>query len=219
MSSDELAEPKTEAERRALTRALILNVGLSIALAGVGLFADSSALLSNAIDNASDAAVYAVSLFAATRGVLWKVRAAQLSGVMLLLVVGGVMVDVVRRFVQGAEPVGVAIMAMAFVAAAVNIYCLRILIAHRTGDVHLRATWTFSINDLLSNSGAIVAGGLVLWLGRAWPDLVIGLAVAAVVAKGGVDILLDARRTLREESTKEQQTGVRGVGSRKGAAP
>lgn len=62
MSSDQQDQPKTQAERRALSRALLLNVGLSIALAGVGIFADSSALLSNALDNASDAAVYALSL-------------------------------------------------------------------------------------------------------------------------------------------------------------
>ena len=68
MSSDELNEPKTEAERRALSRALLLNLGLSAALALAGVFASSSALLANALDNASDAAVYAISLYATTRG-------------------------------------------------------------------------------------------------------------------------------------------------------
>lgn len=67
MSSDELDKPRTEAERRALSRGLFLNLGLSAALALAGVFASSSALLANALDNASVAAVYAISLYAVTR--------------------------------------------------------------------------------------------------------------------------------------------------------
>jgi Co/Zn/Cd efflux system component len=173
----------------------VYQAGLLVA----GVLASSSALLANALDNASDVVVYALSLFEATRGVCWKVRAASVSGVVLLIVAVGVTVDVMRRLVEGAEPVGLAIMAMAVVAAVVNILCLRILSGHRTEDVTLRATWTFSVNDLLSNLGVLFAGGLVLWLGQAWPDLVIGLVIAVVVAKGGIEILLDARRTSREQ--------------------
>ena len=75
MSSDELDEPKTEAERPARSRALSLNLGLLAALALVGVIAGSSALLANALDNASDTAVYASSLYATTHGVRWKVQA------------------------------------------------------------------------------------------------------------------------------------------------
>lgn len=198
--SVETHEPNSDAERRALFAALLLNIGLAAGLVVVGVAASSSALLANALDNASDAAVYALSLFAATRGPRWKVRAARVSGIALLIVAVGVTVDVLRRLIEGAEPVGLAIMAMAVVAAIVNILCLRILSGHRTEDVTLRATWTFSINDLLSNLGVLVAGGLVLLLGQPWPDSAIGLVIAVVVAKGGVDILLDARRTSREQS-------------------
>lgn len=61
----------------------------------------------------------------------------------------------------------------------------------------MRAAWTFSINDLVANVGVLVAGLLVAWLGQAWPDLVVGFAIALVAAKGGTDILMDARRTAR----------------------
>lgn len=198
--SVETREPNSDAERRALLAALLLNVGLSAGLLVAGVLASSSALLANALDNASDVAVYSLSLFAATRSVLWKVRAASVSGIALLIVAVGVIIDAVRRFVEGAEPIGFAIVVIAIIAAAINILCLRILSSHRTEDVTLRATWTFSINDLLTNLGALIAGSLVLWLGQAWPDLVIGLLIAVVAAKGGIEILLDARRTRREKS-------------------
>ena len=124
---------------------------------------------------------------------------------MLLIVAAGVVADIVRRFITGAEPTGLAIVAMALIATVINIYCLWLLSAHRVGDVNLCATWTFSVNDHLSNLGALLAGGLVVLLGRAWPDLVIGLCVAVAVAMGGVNILRDAWRTRREQDVLRQR--------------
>lgn len=196
--------PKSGAERRALRWALVLNVGLAVGLAITGMVADSSALIANALDNTSDALVYAISLYAATRGTGWKVRAARFSGVTLLVLGAAILIDVVRRFFGTPEPLGALIIAMAVVAAAVNILCLMILKTHRAGDVNLRAAWTFSINDMLSNLGVLLAGVLVMWLGRPWPDLVVGLAIAAVAAKGGMEILLDVRRVGREAGKSPQ---------------
>lgn len=200
MAEDELGhEPTTQAERRALFAVLLLNIGLASGLAVGGWLWSSSALIANALDNASDAAVYAISLYAVTRGAHWKLRAAQLSGVMLLAVAGLVVVDVVRRFTQGSEPVGSAIIGTALAAMLVNLLCLRILAQHRDRDVALRSTWAFSINDFVSNLGAVLSGALVLWLGDSWPDLVVGIIVALVVGKGAVAILLDVRRTRAEQ--------------------
>ena len=58
----------------------------------------------------------------------------------------------------------------------------------------MKAAETFSFNDFASNGGILIAGGLVLWLGQAWPDLVVGVLVAAIALKGGIDILRDAAR-------------------------
>jgi cobalt-zinc-cadmium efflux system protein len=187
MSNDEFEfEPKSEAQRRVLFLALLLNASLTAGLGITGWIADSSALVANALDNASDAAVYAISFFAVARGARWKARAAQLSGLMLLEFAAGVLADVVRRFIVGAEPVGPIMMVMAVIAAIVNILCLKLLRSHREDDVNLRAAWTFSINDLLSNLGVLAAGVLVIWLGRSWPDWVIGLAIALCSTRSNV---------------------------------
>jgi Co/Zn/Cd efflux system component len=82
---------------------------------------------------------------------------------------------------------------MAVVAALVNYICLRLLQRLTAPDVNLRAARTFSANDFIANAGILVAGALVLWTGKAWPDLVVGLAVAGIAAWGGVDILRDAQ--------------------------
>ena len=188
---------KRSYERRALLLALILNVALAGSLFTAGILGDSSGLIANALDNASDAGVYAIAMFAVARGALWKVRAARVSGIMLLVLSASVIADVVRRFLTSAEPVSRIMIVMAAVAVVVNVASLWVLRGLDRDEVHVRATWTFSINDFLSNLGVLVAAFLVARLDRAWPDLVAGLAIAALAAKGGVEILLDARRTAR----------------------
>lgn len=182
-----------QAQRRTLLVVLILNALLFVGLGIGGLLADSSALIANAADNASDSLVYLLSFLAVGRGVHWKRRAARLSGILLLVFAGLVILDVGRRWLFGAEPFGVTMMVMALVAAAINLLCLILIRRAQSDDVNMRAAETFSFNDFASNGGILVAGGLVMWLGQAWPDLVVGVIVAIIAVKGGLEILKDAK--------------------------
>lgn len=179
--------------KRILRQVLLWNLGLFSGLGVAGWMADSSALLANALDNGSDAAVYLLSYIAIDRRPAWKRGAASVSGVMLLLFAAAVMADVVRRWLYGAEPLGPVMMVLALVAAAINMWCLVLLRRIRSDDVNMKAAETFSLNDFISNGGVIVAGGLVLWLGTSWPDLVAGALIAAVALKGGIEILKSVR--------------------------
>ena len=179
---------------------LALNAGLAVARGVGGWSADSSALLANAVDNASDAAVYLISFLAIGRAAAWKRGAARFSGVMLLIFGAGVLLDAGRRFLVGTEPIGPTMMGLAIVAAIINLICLQLIRRQDSGDVNMKAAETFSFNDFASNGGILVAGGLVLCLDQAWPDLVVGVLVAAIAVKGGVDILRDAARTKTQEN-------------------
>ena len=187
-------------QRQTLLVVLILNALLFVGLGLAGLIADSSALLANAVDNASDAAAYLISFLAVGRAASWKRGAARASGVLLLLFALGVLIDVGRRWWLGTEPIGWTMMALALVAAVVNLICLGLLRRSRKDDVNMRAAETFSLNDFASNGGILVAGALVLWLNQAWPDLVVGLIVAGIAVKGGLEILNDAHE--ESESSK-----------------
>lgn len=180
-------------ERRILRLVLGLNVLLVVGLALGGVVGESSGLIANALDNASDSVVYAISLFAVGRAARWKLRAARASGVLLALFAVGVLVDAYRRFRTGSEPVGLMMMGMGVASAAVNLYCVRLLRGVTADDVNIRAATTFSVNDAVSNVGILVAGVLVAWTGRMWPDLLVGVAVALVAVWGGIEILRDAR--------------------------
>jgi Co/Zn/Cd efflux system component len=183
------------AQRRTLLVVLVLNAALFAGLGLAGILADSSALIANAVDNASDAVVYLLSFLAVGRSLLWKRRAARTSGILLLIFAVGVLLDAGRRWLFGAEPLGMTMMAMALVAAITNVICLVLIRRAQSDDVNMRAAETFSFNDFASNGGILVAGGLVMWLDQAWPDLVVGVIVAIIAVKGGLEILEDARRT------------------------
>lgn len=184
-------------ERRTLWIVLLLNAAISAAFFVTGLVGDSSALIANGVDNLSDAAVYALSIAALTRGTVWKTRAASVSGIMLLVFAVGILADVVRRYIYGSEPIGSDMMVMSAIAGVVNYVCLRLLQKLDAPDVNLRAATTFSFNDFVSNGGILVAGGLVIWLKTNWPDLIVGFLTAAIAIKGGLEILKDAGNEAR----------------------
>ena len=186
---------------------LWLNVAIAIGFFVVGYFADSNALLANGLDNSSDAIVYALSLLALARSRIWQRGAARFSGVMLLVFAAGVIADAVRRFVEGSEPGGFMMLAMAAVAAVVNLICLRMLQRTEDKDVSMRAATTFSFNDFIANGGIIIAGIVVMLTGANWPDLVVGVAVACIALYGGIQILCDAHMDIHDEEGSEHRKG------------
>lgn len=190
-------------KRRTLWIVLALNVAIAIGFFATGALADSSALIANGLDNSSDALVYALSLLALTRSAKWKRGAARVSGVMLLVFAAGVLADAVRRYFTGSDPVGTTMMVMAVIAGIVNLYSLYLLKRLQEPDVNLRAATTFSFNDFISNGGILVGGALVVWLGSNWPDLAVGIGIAAIAIKGGVDILRDAHGEYDKERGHE----------------
>ena len=200
MSGGHEVDAGSPEKRKTLWVVLWLNVAIAIGFFAVGYFADSNALLANGLDNSSDAIVYALSLLALTRSRPWKRGAARFSGIMLLVFSAGVIFDAYRRFVEGSDPGGMLMMAMAFVAGLVNLYCLRLLQKVENKDVYMRAATTFSFNDFISNGGIIIAGIVVLITGANWPDLVVGIAVACIALYGGVQILRDTHMDVHDEA-------------------
>jgi len=152
-------------QKRTLLIVLVLNFSLFVALGVGGVLADSSALLANALDNASDAAVYLISFLAVGRALIWKTRAAGVSGVMLLIFAGVILVDVVRRMIVGAEPMGWTMMGLAVVAAVVNLICLELIRRQKSDDVNMKAAETFSFNPDRRRLGD-VAGPVLARSGR-----------------------------------------------------
>lgn len=187
------------ADRKILVAVLLINLAQSVAGVALGFWAASTALVGAGLDNLADASVYAVSLYAVGRAVQVKVRAARLSGYLLIGLGVMLFVEVLRRFFGGEEPVGPAMMAMAAVNAILNLVCLRLLKRHRGEDVNFTASAIFTNNDSIVNGAIVLSGALVMSLGSNIPDLVLGLIVAGIAANGGREILERARKAAAEE--------------------
>lgn len=155
----------------------------------VGWRAQSTGLIADSLDMLADAAVYGIALYAVGRSSNIKLRAAHLSGWLQLALVMGALSEVVRRFLFGSEPVSTLMMSMGLVALIANVWCLLLVSKNRHGGAHMKASWIFSANDVIANTGVILAGALVAWTGSSYPDLIIGLIIAMVVLSGAIRIL------------------------------
>ncbi len=188
-------------DRRILLYVLMINLAQTALGMGVGVWASSTALIGAALDNLADASVYGVGIYAVGRSVRAKVAAARLSGWLLIglsiLLVG----EVIRRFMGSEAPIGLAMMAMAAVNAAINVLCLRLIRRHRGEDVNFKASAIFTSNDSIVNMAILASGILVLWLGSNMPDLILGIVAALFAANGGREILEHARKASRATST------------------
>lgn len=180
-------------ERSTLTILLAINAVMFVAEFVGGWWAQSTGLIADSLDMFADAAVYGVSLYAVGKAASSQVTAARLSGYFQLLLALGALAEVIRRFVTGSEPEAPAMMAISLVALIANVACMALISKHRTGGVHMRASWIFSTNDVIANVGVILAGGLVALTGSHLPDLIVGSVIATVVLSGAVRILRLAR--------------------------
>ena len=194
----EAPEVKTAQERRVLRVALVLNAAMAVIGGLAGWIAQSAGLLADALDMFADATAYTIALLAIGRSALFKIRAATLSGSILLVLGAGVLFEVGRRLIYGAEPLSEWMIGTALLSLVVNLAVLRLLAPMKSGEVHLRATWLFTRADVVANLGVIIAGLLVLWLGVPYPDFVIGALIGLYVIREAIEILRDAREEASE---------------------
>ncbi|MEG4119148.1 MULTISPECIES: cation transporter [unclassified Microcoleus] len=187
-------EAKNAAERKTLRILLLINGTMFVVGIVAGVLADSTALVADSLDMFADASVYTMSLYAVGKSAHHKNRAATLSGIFQITLAVMVVVDVIRRFVWGSSPESGWMMAMAFLALIANSYGLYLLSKHRKGEVHMRASWIFTQNDVIANFSVIVAGFLVTLFNSRFPDLIVGFGIASLVVWGGISIIRDAQR-------------------------
>ncbi|MEA5478272.1 cation transporter [Pseudanabaena galeata UHCC 0370] len=187
-------EAKNKAERKTLRILLLLNSIMFVLGIVAGTISHSTALIADALDMFADASVYTISLYAVGKSAHYKNRAATLSGIFQITLAVMVVLDVIRRFVWGSSPESGWMMAIALLSLIVNSYCLYLLSKHRQGEVHMRASWIFTQNDVIANFSVIIAGLLVNLLNSRFPDLIIGLSIASLVVWGGISIIRDSQR-------------------------
>ena len=178
-------------QKKVLWSVLIINLVFFILEMSYGLVSKSMGLIADSLDMLADSFVYAISLVAVGKSLIYKKAVAKIAGyfqIVLSLIGLG---EVIRRIIYPVEFPNYLIMIIISIFALIgNGICLYLLQKSRDKEeAHMKASLIFTSNDVVINLGVILAGILVYWLNSNMPDLIIGTIVFIIVSKGAFRIL------------------------------
>ena len=214
---------------------LLWSVGLNQLLTAgqvvAGIVSGSSALLSDAAHNFSDANSLLIAYIArrvsrreADERYTFGYRRAELIGAVinltLLAAVGVYLVyEGVSRLFNPQPIIGWLMAAAAAVALVVDAATAGLLWAMSRGSANVRAAFVHNIVDALGSLAVLIGAAAVMWLGWTWVDPVLTLLISAYVLWQAVTLLPGAARILMEGAPVdfafgrlvERASGVDGV--------
>ncbi len=190
-TTDDASLPEKDAvQKKILWWVLGINFGFFLIEMTTGWISHSMGLIADSLDMLADSIVYALSLFAVGGTIARKNKVARASGYfqMGLAILG--FAEVLRRFLTDTEmPIFGWMIIISILALAGNIISLWLINKAKSSESHMQASAIFTSNDIIVNSGVILAGVLVYFLDSKWPDLIIGAIVFSFVLKGAIRIL------------------------------
>ena len=195
-----------------LGRAFVIGIGLNLAFvvaeAGAGLVADSTALLADAAHNLGDvlglgmawgAAVLARRKRTARRTYGLRrttILAGLANAVLILVAIGGVLWEAVRRVGSPAHVDGGMVAIVAAVGVLINVGAAQLFARGRDRDINLRGAYLHLLADAAVSAGVVVAGIVVWQTGWSWVDPVTSILVSLVILVGTITLLRDALNLL-----------------------
>lgn len=185
-----------------LKAVLAINATMFVVEATTGFLSKSTSLLADSLDMFGDSVVYAFSLFVLHKSQTWRSGAALLKGVIMVIFGLGVLLDAILKIYSDLVPVGQTITLIGLIALVANSVCLVLLIRHKDDDLNMKSTWICSRNDIIANVGVIGAGALVMVLGSKWPDIVVGLGIAAVFLVSATGVVREALSELKPKAVE-----------------
>ena len=188
---------------RAFAIGAAANMGFVVLQFVCGALAHSNALIADALHNLGDvlglllswAAAWAGQRAPSTRRTYgWgrvSILAALVNAVILLVGVGAIGVEAIRRFSEPGPVQGTLVMAVAALGILVNAGTAW-LFARGRDDLNVRAAFLHLASDALVSVGVVAAGGLILLTKANWIDPAASLAIAAVILAGTWSTLTQA---------------------------
>ena len=189
---------------RAFIIGIILNLTFVVVETIYGFAANSMALLADAGHNLSDV----LGLVVAYVGMLLVKRrpsprfsyglkkssilAALINALLLLVAVGGIIAEAIRRLIEPEPSNGSTVMAVAAVGIVINGATALLFARGRKGDINIRGAYLHMVADAAVSAAVVVAGLAILLTGERWIDPAISLVVAAVILWGTWGLLTES---------------------------
>lgn len=168
-----------------LRQTVLIVAGLNLAYFGVeftaALRAGSVSLLADSADFLEDAAVNILIFFALAWTAAHRANVGKLLAALLLVPAVAFLWMLVTKLLNPTPPTADALTLVGLGALAVNLTAALLLARHRRAEGSLtRAAFLSARNDAFANVGIIAAGLVTAAHPSIWPDIVVGLVVAAM---------------------------------------
>jgi len=189
-------------------RAFAIGVALNFAYicveAGVGIWVGSLALLADAGHNLSDVLSLLLAWMASYLATIpptrqrtygWRsstILAALVNGLLLLVALGGIGWEAIRRFSDPQPVDGSTVMWVAAVGVAINAATAMMFFGGRKSDLNLRGAYLHMAADAAISLGVVAAGAAIWMTGWIWVDPVTSLVIAAVILVGTWGLLRES---------------------------
>ncbi len=196
-NKDEAVAGLRERQSSTLKIVLAINAVMFAAGLGAGVYAGSSSVLSDSLDNLGDALTYGLSLYAVYRSSKAKAQVAFFKGGLILLAALVVLGQVVYKLTAPTAPIFEVMGVYSIFSLAANGLCLYLLTRHRTDDVNMSSVWECSRNDIASNVAVFVAAAAVWASNSGWPDIIIALGLMVLFLRSAFRVFAGATRELR----------------------
>jgi cobalt-zinc-cadmium efflux system protein len=203
--------------------ALLLTLGFAAVEAVTGFWSGSLALLGDAGHMVTDSASLALAAFAAwiskrpptqrhTYGYGRVETLAALANVLfMVVVVVGISVMAVRRFLEPGVVNGEAVTLVAAIGLVLNIGVAWLLM-HGEQTMNTRGALLHVLGDLLGSVAALVSGAVIMWTGWMTVDPLLSLLICALMLVSSLRLLREVLQALMEGvpvSLSTEQVGRR----------
>jgi cobalt-zinc-cadmium efflux system protein len=189
---------------RAFAIGIALNLGFVAAETVFGFVANSMSLLADAGHNLSDV----LGLVVAWAGAIMAKRAASprftyglkkapilaalANSLFLLIAVGAIGAEAIRRLFHPSPTEGGVVMVVAAIGIVINGATALLFARGRENDLNIRGAYLHMTADAAVSAAVVFAGLLIVWTGQQWVDPVMSLAVAVVILWGSVGLLKES---------------------------
>src|SRR5207247_339424 len=189
---------------KAFAIGIALNVGYVLFEIIFGILGHSLALLADAGHNLSDVLglLLAWGASAMAKSVPTKRRtygfrgssilAALFNAIFLLVSVGAIAWEALRRFNAPAEVAALTVISVSLLGIGVNTATALMFMSGRKGDLNIRGAFLHMAADAAISAGVVVAGFAILWTGWRWIDPAVSLLISAVIIWGTWDLLRES---------------------------
>jgi len=183
---------------------ITLNLGFVVLEAIYGVFAHSLALVADAGHNLGDVLglllAWGATFLARTAPTERRtyglrsssILAALFNAIFLLITVGAIAWEAIRRFDNPTAVEGKTVIWIAMIGILINTATALMFMSGRKRDLNIRAAFLHMAADAGVSLGVVIAGFLIIASGWLWIDPAISLAIAAVITWGTWGLLRDS---------------------------